>query len=170
MTKRGSLDNVVTYEHICDTFADVANIDPHYVTLGSVCIVLQGESGGLEVYMAGTNGEWQTLMENNAGSGAEGGVSAHICASDEYDATSGLPTIAEPSDTTFYLVPGTAATNNLYNEFIYVDGEWELIGGGAVSLNIAQADWDEESTDSDAYILNKPTPITNIEIDNLIKQ
>ena len=49
MTKRGQLDNVVTYEHICDTVADMANINPSYVTLGSVCIVIKGENDDLEV-------------------------------------------------------------------------------------------------------------------------
>ena len=61
MTKRGSQDNVVTYEHICDTTADLQNIDPQYITLGSVAIVLQG-SAGLEVYMATSNKEWVSLV------------------------------------------------------------------------------------------------------------
>lgn len=57
MTKRGQQDNVVTYEHICDETADLANISPEYITLGSIAIVLQGNSG-LEVYMATSNKEW----------------------------------------------------------------------------------------------------------------
>lgn len=61
MTKRGQQDNVVTYEHICDATADLANIDPKYITLGSVAIVLQGDSG-LEVYMATSNKEWVSLI------------------------------------------------------------------------------------------------------------
>ena len=61
MTKRGSQDNVVTYEHICDTIADMNAIEDKYCTLGSVCIVLAGESGGLEVYMSNSTGEWQVL-------------------------------------------------------------------------------------------------------------
>ena len=51
MTKRGQQDNVVTYEHICDETADLQNIDPEYITLGSVALVLDG-AAGLEVYMA----------------------------------------------------------------------------------------------------------------------
>lgn len=61
MTKRGSQDNVVTYEHICDTTADLQDIDPQYITLGSVAIVLQG-SAGLEVYMATSQKEWVSLI------------------------------------------------------------------------------------------------------------
>lgn len=57
MSKRGQQDNITTYEHICDTNADMTNIDPKYITLGSVCIVLQGDSG-LEVYMASSSKEW----------------------------------------------------------------------------------------------------------------
>ena len=61
MTKRGSQDNVTTYEHICDTDADMANIEPKYITLGSVAIVLQGEMG-LGVYMANSNKQWISLI------------------------------------------------------------------------------------------------------------
>lgn len=61
MSKRGSLDNVITYEHICDTTADLGDIDPSYITLGSVAIVLEGEAG-LEVYMANSDKEWIPLV------------------------------------------------------------------------------------------------------------
>ena len=59
-TKRGNLDNAVTYEHICDTTADLDNIDPRYITLGSVAVVLQGDAG-IEIYMATSNKEWVEL-------------------------------------------------------------------------------------------------------------
>ena len=61
MTKRGQQDNVVTYEHICDTTADMVDIDPQYITLGSICLVLTGETGGLEVYIANSSQEWKLL-------------------------------------------------------------------------------------------------------------
>lgn len=57
MSKRGSSDNVLTYEHICDTAEDLQTIDPKYITLGSVAIVLKG-AAGLEVYMATSDKEW----------------------------------------------------------------------------------------------------------------
>lgn len=60
MTKRGSLDNEVTYEFICDTVADLNAIDPQYATMGSVATVIQGESG-FEVYMANSQGQWINL-------------------------------------------------------------------------------------------------------------
>ena len=61
MTKRGNLDNIVTYEHICDTHDDIANIDPKYATLGSVAIVLQ-DPDTLGVYMANSNHEWISIV------------------------------------------------------------------------------------------------------------
>lgn len=60
-TKRGQQDNVITYEHICDTAADLQNIDSNYINLGTIAIVLQGESGGLEVYMANSNKDWVAM-------------------------------------------------------------------------------------------------------------
>ena len=60
LSKRGSQDNIVTYEHICDTAADLEFIDPKEITLGSVAIVLKG-STGLEVYMATSDKEWVRL-------------------------------------------------------------------------------------------------------------
>lgn len=60
MTKRGQQDNVVTYEHICDTTEDLNNIDEQYITLGSIAIVLQGNVG-LELYMATSTKEWIQL-------------------------------------------------------------------------------------------------------------
>ncbi len=59
-TKRGQLDNIVTYEHICDTIEDLQAINPQYINLGTVAIVLQGENG-LEVYMATSSKEWVSL-------------------------------------------------------------------------------------------------------------
>ena len=37
-------DNITTYEHFCDTHADMEQIDEKYITLGSVCIVLEDET------------------------------------------------------------------------------------------------------------------------------
>ena len=61
MTKRGQQDNVVTYEHFCDYPADLENIDPKYITLGSIAVVLHGEVG-LEFYMADSEKNWVSLM------------------------------------------------------------------------------------------------------------
>ena len=61
MTKRGSEDNIITYEHYCDTVDDMDNIDPQYITLGSTCIVVEGESGELEAYIAKSDKSWNLV-------------------------------------------------------------------------------------------------------------
>lgn len=65
MTKVGNQDNVLTYEHVCDTTADLNNINPEYINLGSVAIVLHG-SAGIEVYMADSNKQWVSLIATPA--------------------------------------------------------------------------------------------------------
>ena len=67
MTKRGQLDNVVTYEHMCDTMADLNSVPFEESTIGSTAIVLQGDSGSMEVYIANGAHEWKLL--NIAGGG-----------------------------------------------------------------------------------------------------
>lgn len=64
ITKRGSQDNVVTYEFVCDSTADLQAIEPEYIILGSVAIVIQGDSG-LEVYMANSKKEWVNLASSS---------------------------------------------------------------------------------------------------------
>ena len=67
MTKRGNADNVITYEFVCDTIADLDAIDPQYITMGSVATVISG-TAGFEVYMANSNKQWINL---SGGSSAE---------------------------------------------------------------------------------------------------
>jgi len=66
MTKRGSQDNVITNEFICDSLEDLNQIDPAYVTLGSVAIILDG---ALEVYMANSNKQWINLSGGSESGG-----------------------------------------------------------------------------------------------------
>ena len=63
MTKRGSLDNEITYEHYCDTIEDLANIPKENTTLGSVAVVLD-DGGEFNVYIANSNKEWIPLLNN----------------------------------------------------------------------------------------------------------
>lgn len=58
MIQRGNQDNSVTYTHVCDTKADMANIPSEQINLGSTCIVLEGENGDLEFHMAKSNKQW----------------------------------------------------------------------------------------------------------------
>lgn len=70
MTKRGNHDNILTNEYICDTIEDLNKIKP---TMGSVAIVIYGESG-LEVYMADGKKQWVNLgsASMNGGGSASG--------------------------------------------------------------------------------------------------
>ena len=63
MTKRGSQDNNVTYEHFCDTHADMDNIELKYITLGSVCVVLDDEenSNELTFYLGKSDKTWKQI-------------------------------------------------------------------------------------------------------------
>ena len=156
MTKRGQLDNVVTYEHICDTVADMANINPSYVTLGSVCIVIKGENDDLEVYMADSRKEWKIISSSSGESSGESSSGIHICAQDEYDSVTGMPTIEDPLSNTFYLTPGGNETNDLYNEWIWLedDEEWEKFG--SATTTISQSNWNQSDSSADDFIKNKP--------------
>ena len=58
LAKYGNFEAYATFQHYCDTYADLAKIDPSEINLGSVAIVIEGESGGLEVYIAKSNKEW----------------------------------------------------------------------------------------------------------------
>lgn len=69
MTKRGSQDNVVTYEHYCDTAEDLVNIPEEQITLGSVAIVLN-DNGALGAYIANSQKEWVAVL--NSGGGGTG--------------------------------------------------------------------------------------------------
>ena len=153
MTKQGNLDNVVTYEHICDTFEDIQSINPHYITLGSTCVVINGESGGLEVYMADSEKEWVSLSIASQGDGSSS-LGIQILGSNDYDSETGIPTIEEPIENVFYLVPNNNDTNDLYEEWIYTNGEWEKFGSGSATA-IVNANWTAASNEN-GYINNKP--------------
>lgn len=155
MTKRGNLDNVVTFENICDTTSDLQNIKYENSTLGSVAIVLD-DNGALGVYMANSNHEWLPLLANSSGGDSSGGMSIHICSQDEYNSETGIPTISNPDATTLYLVPnGGEDSNNMVDEWIYVNEHWEKFGssgGGTIS----GSDW-LAASGAAGYISNKPT-------------
>jgi hypothetical protein len=60
ITKRGSIDNQITYEHYCDTITDMNDIDKSTITLGSTCIVVNGTTG-LEFYIADSQKQWHAV-------------------------------------------------------------------------------------------------------------
>ena len=132
MTKRGSQDNVVTYEHLCDTAADLQNIDPRYITLGSIAIILQGTSGGLEIYIADSNKQWNSLTTISGGiSGSD--FSPDISNPQDgdtlvYDGTAGkwVNGAASGGESGIFKISLNTATNTL-------DKTWQEINNAVVS-------------------------------------
>lgn len=157
MTKRGQLDNIVVYEHYCDTTADLANIPSQYTTLGSIALVIHDDNAnGLEVYMATTEKEWVPIL--NGGSGDDGNiVDVHICTSDEYDAETGKPTIENPIEGQFYLVPSTSGSaSDMFDEWFYTNGAWEKFGSAGTAVDVPQSDWNQNDSTATDYIKNRP--------------
>ena len=134
MTKRGSQDNCITYEFVCDTLTDMNAIENKYRTIGSIAIVLEGDSGGLEVYITGSNKQWNAL-NGGATTNTPGGLEIYICTSEEIDQLTGLPDIDEPDESTLYLVPAGNTTGNLYEEYVYVNDAWEKFGTANIDLS-----------------------------------
>lgn len=61
-------------------------------------------------------------------------IPIHICTAQEYNSTTGIPTIVDPDPNMFYLVPGGNASN-LYAEWIYVNNAWEKFGSATIDLS-----------------------------------
>lgn len=60
----------------------------------------------------------------------------HICSASEYDAETRIPTIANPNDKTFYLVPTEDGTSpDLFTEWVYVNNAWEMFGSAKIDLS-----------------------------------
>lgn len=123
MSKRGSLDNVVVYEHICDTTADMAQIDNKYITLGSTCIVISGETGGMEVYIADSAKNWVPL--GAGGSSSE--VAAMIGNLEDLDTTTKESLVAAINEINNkntqpnYLQNDSTATDYIVNRPFYAE-------------------------------------------------
>lgn len=132
MTKQGSLDNCVTYEFICDAIEDMNAIEDRYRTIGTVAIVLSGASG-LEVYIAGSDKQWNNLGAIGGSDSSAPSLAIHVCTSEEID--EGMPSIDTPDENTVYLVPSSEEEGNLYDEYIYVNEGWERFGAARIDLS-----------------------------------
>ena len=132
MTKQGNQDNVVTYEHYCDTKADLANIPKSQTTLGSTAVVLKDENDELGIYIADSSKQWVPVAMSTSGGGTVSLDFIHICSQDEYDSQTLEPTVEFPEENIFYLVPNNGSGNDLFTEWIYTNEEWEKFGSGVV--------------------------------------
>ena len=63
------------------------------------------------------------------------GVQMKICGIEEYDEETGIPIIENPVEGTFYLTPAGQQDNNIFNEYYYKDGQWEMFGGASINVN-----------------------------------
>ena len=60
----------------------------------------------------------------------------HICSILEYDSETRMPTIENPNSSTFYLVPTEDGTSpDLFTEWVYVNGAWEMFGSASIDLS-----------------------------------
>ena len=162
MTKQGSLDNIVTYEHICDTTADMNNIDPHYITLGSVCIVINEEGEGMEVYMANSNKEWIPIATNGGGSSVI--VSPlSITTNGTYTAPSGEAyspitvnidesSIVRPKAINFYDFDGTVVYSYSADEFATLSAMPDNPDHSEDEIPLTSQGWNWTLNDAKAYV------------------
>ena len=142
MTKRGSLDNVVTYEHYCDTKSDLNNIPKNQITLGSVAIILKDENDSMGIYIATSQKEWIEVSTSMNSGGGDAPIFdlIHICSSNEYNENTKVPTIEEPEENIFYLVPNNGENNDLFDEWIWTNENWEKFGVGKVGATGEKGD------------------------------
>ena len=114
--------------------------------------------------------------------GDPGALNFHICSQTEYDATTRVPTVQNPEDDTFYLVPSASVTSpDLFVEWIYVNNAWEMFGSATVDIsgkadkvlnatsgNFASLDANGNPTDSGHKHSDYLTeaPVTDVQINN----
>lgn len=149
MSKRGNLDNIVTFEHICDTVADMRNINAAYATIGSVCLVLSGAGNMLEIYMADSNHQWKLISIGGGSGGGSTTANVKICGDGEYDTQTYTPTTNTPEQGIYYLVP----KNGGYSQWEWDGSKWEetfnTFDGGTI-------DWLNTDMQDAWSIKNKP--------------
>jgi tetrahydromethanopterin S-methyltransferase subunit B len=68
----------------------------------------------------------------------------------ESDDGTGLPDVAEPLTNKIYLVAtGDEEEDNIYNEFIYVEGEWELFGTTQMEMTAENITYDGSTVEAE---------------------
>lgn len=99
----------------------------------------QGDKGDQgDVGPKGEKGDAYVLTEQDKSDIASlvNSLEIHICTAQEYDAQTGMPTVQNPDEHTFYLVP-SGEGNNLYIEWVYLDNKWEQFGSATVKIDVA---------------------------------
>lgn len=98
---------------------------------------IQGERGPQgEQGIQGIQGEQGPQGERGPQGEPGTGVSVHICGSDEYDTTTRVPTVVDPDENTFYLVPSEDGSSpDMFVEWIYTNNAWEQFGSATIDLS-----------------------------------
>lgn len=100
-----------------------------------------------KVYFIST--QIQKMKDNGFGE-----LPIHICGSGDFDSETGIPTVENPEENVFYLVPTGEDSNDMFEEWVYVNDEWEHFGAGG-SIDIPAPNWDAAKGES-GFIQNKP--------------
>ena len=85
-------------------------------------------------------------------SGIKQDLPIEILTGSDYDHITGEPTIDNPVENTFYLTP-SGSGDDMFEEWVYVDGRWEHFGAGG---SVPQSDWAQTDSTAKDYIKNKP--------------
>ena len=126
-TERNAGNNTIIYDYICDTMEDMEAIDLAYTMVGSTCMVLYGSEGKLTVYKMTESDGWQIIEMTDFTQHSISQLKTHLCDASEIGAN-GLPNIQEPDSSTYYFVPTNLGPHNLYKEYLFFNGAWELFG------------------------------------------
>lgn len=78
------------------------------------------------------------MLKGNIGGAAD--LPIHICEAGEYDSETGVPTVADPIPDTFYLVPTGSDSDDMFEEWVYMNGRWEKFGTGIGAGTIGELD------------------------------
>ena len=74
------------------------------------------------------------------------------------------------SNTFYFVTSGNNEENQSYDEYLYLNGNWEKIGSsGGTTITPEQPDWEETDTTSLSYIKNKPFYETSELTENTIE-
>ena len=89
--------------------------------------------------------------------------SIYVCGNGEYDPVTGQPTIQNPDTSTFYLVPSSGSSPDIFTEWVYVNNAWELFGAGQVDLSnyVTQSDLQTALAGKEDTLTFDSTPTEN---------
>jgi len=116
-------------------------------------IINGGDISSLPVPQSREEALLLAIIEKISGAGKE--LPIRILTGSDYDHITGEPTVNDPEENVFYLVPAGSG-DDMYEEWTYIDGKWEHFGAGG-SIKIPQSDWNQADSTAVDYVKNKPT-------------